>query len=101
MPSTEQLQPGRAAGMEGSNLLQDLDANAMGREGLREVPAGQEDSWQYTSGTWAKVDSVPLAWEHPGGSAKPQRPDPFTKGQLPNYLTCHVPFLWKGARHTP
>ena len=39
----EQLQPGRAAGVEGSNLLQDLDANAMGREGLRELPAGQED----------------------------------------------------------
>lgn len=30
----EQLQPGHAAGVEGSNLLQDLDANAMGREGL-------------------------------------------------------------------
>lgn len=39
----EQLQPGHAAGVEGSSLLQDLDANAMGREGLRELPAGQED----------------------------------------------------------
>ncbi|KAK4821409.1 hypothetical protein QYF61_019310 [Mycteria americana] len=93
----EQLQPGHAAGVEGSNLLQDMDANAMGREGLRELPAGQEDSWEYISGTWAKVDSVPLAWEHPDGSTRPQSPCPFMKGQLPSFLTCHVPFLWKAA----
>jgi len=45
----EQLQSGCAAGLEGSDLFQALDANAMGRErkgreGLRELPAGQEHS---------------------------------------------------------
>lgn len=34
-----------------------------------------EDLWEFSSGPWAKVDSVPLAWKHPGGHVlSPQLP---------------------------
>lgn len=65
----EQLQPGHVAGVGGTNLLQNLDPSAMGRD--KGAPTGQEDLWEYSPGPWKKGDSVLLAWEHLCGKPRP------------------------------
>lgn len=74
----KQLQPGRAAGVGGSNLLQDLDPSPMGRD--KGAPDRAGGLVGILTWDWDNGDSVPLAWEHLGGRPRPQKTTSFHEG---------------------